>query len=441
MPKWSVSIPALYGVLPWPALAGEMVPAALSEPGLVEAARISPGDTAWMITATALVLLMTLPGLALFYAGMVRKKNALSVLAQCVAITALVSVLWMLVGYSLALTPFNDYLGGLGRVALTGLGYFKETGRLSVSHIAPTIPESLFVMFQLSFAVITPALIVGTFAERMKFSAMLWFMACWSLLVYVPVAHWVWEPGGWLAKLGVLDFAGGMVVHVNAGIAAIVAALMLRERLGYGEEPMPPHNLALTFIGASLLWVGWFGFNAGSALAADGRAGLAMLVTHMATAMGTLAWMAMEWLWRGRPSLLGLVSGALAGLVAVTPAAGFVTPPAALLIGGCAGIFCYLAATKLKIALGYDDSLDVFGIHFIGGVVGTLLTGVLADPVLGGATGKPLVQFIGVAATSLYGLVVSYLILKSLDLTLGLRVTEEEERDGLDLSLHGEQVE
>lgn len=441
MPRWSVSILALYGVLPWSSLAGEMVPATLSEPGLVEAAQISAGDTAWMITATALVLLMTLPGLALFYAGMVRKKNALSMLAQCVAITALVSVLWMLIGYSLALTPFNDYLGGLGRVALMGLGYFKDAGRLSVSHIAPTIPESLFVMFQLSFAVITPALIVGTFAERMKFSAMLWFMACWSLLVYVPVAHWVWEPGGWLAKLGVLDFAGGMVVHVNAGIAAIVAALMLRERIGYGEEPMPPHNLTLTFIGGALLWVGWFGFNAGSALAADGRASLAMLVTHMATAMGTLAWMTMEWLWRGRPSLLGLVSGALAGLVAVTPAAGFVTPAAALLIGGCAGVFCYLATTKLKIALGYDDSLDVFGIHFIGGVVGTLLTGVLADPMLGGATGKPLVQLIGVAVTSLYGLVMSYLILKWLDLVIGLRVTEEEERDGLDLSLHGEQVE
>lgn len=416
-------------------------PAAPTQPMLVAASQINSGDTAWMLVATALVLLMTIPGLALFYGGMVRKKNVLSMLAQCFVITALVSVLWMLAGYSLAFTPMNSFIGGLERIALNGLVFMKDAGKLSVSHLAPNIPESIFVMYQLTFAIITPALIVGAFAERMKFSAMIWFMAFWSILVYAPIAHWVWEPGGWLAKNGVLDFAGGTVVHINAGIAGIITALVLRDRIGFGREAMPPHNLALTFTGASLLWVGWFGFNAGSALAADGRAGMAMLVTHLATATGALGWMAVEWLRRGRPSLLGIVSGAVAGLVAITPAAGFVGPAAALAIGACAGIGCYFSATSLKNALRYDDSLDVFGVHFVGGVIGAILTGVFADQTIGGAEGKVIVQMTGILATTLYGAIVTLVILKSIDLVIGLRVDEDDEREGLDLSLHGERVE
>ena len=317
-----------------------VAPAALTAPALVAQSSISAGDTAWMITATALVLLMTLPGIALFYAGMVRKKNVLNTMASVVAIAALVSVLWFAAGYSWAFTPGSPWLGGGERLGFAGLDLQQGAGLVAVSHIAPHIPESVYAMFQLTFALITAALVVGALVERMRFSALLWFMGLWSLCVYVPVAHWVWEPGGWLARLGALDFAGGTVVHVNAGVAGLVCAWILGPRQGYGREPFEPYNLGFTMVGAGLLWVGWFGFNAGSAVAADGRAGLAMAVTHLAAAAGALAWMLAEWIARGRPSLLGLCSGLVAGLVAVTPAAGFVTLRSALLIGLIAGVAC-----------------------------------------------------------------------------------------------------
>ena len=321
--------------------------------------KISAGDTAWMLTSAALVLLMTIPGLALFYAGMVRKKNVLSTALQSFTICAVVTVIWVVMGYSLAFTPSNSpYLGTLERLFLEGLSFDKLQGTLSVSHIAPTIPESVFVVFQLTFAIITPALITGAFAERIKFGALIVFMALWSIFVYAPVAHWVWEPSGWLAKMGALDFAGGTVVHINAGAAGLACAYMLGKRMGYGREPFFPNNLGLTLIGASLLWVGWFGFNAGSALAADGRAGMAMLVTQVAAATGTLAWMLLEFFRRGKASLLGACSGAVAGLVAITPASGFVDVKAALLIGLIAGVGCYWGATGLKRMLGADDSFQ-----------------------------------------------------------------------------------
>jgi Amt family ammonium transporter len=315
-------------------------------------------------------------------------------------------------------------------------------GKVSVSHLGVTIPETVYSMFQLTFAIITPALICGAFAERMKFSAMLWFMGLWLILVYAPIAHWMWEPTGWGAVAGVLDFAGGTVVHINAGIAALACALCLGKRVGYNKEPMAPHNLVLTVIGASLLWVGWFGFNAGSAVAADGRAGMAMAATQIATAAAALAWMFVEWLVKGKPSVLGIASGAVAGLVAITPASGFVMPTPALIIGIAGGVICFFAATSLKKVLGYDDSLDAFGVHCIGGIVGALLTGVFASTDLdGGQVGSLFTQFKGVAATLVYSFVVSFIILKILDVTIGLRVTEEEEREGLDVSLHGEHVE
>jgi Amt family ammonium transporter len=310
-----------------------------------------------------------------------------------------------------------------------------------VSHIATNIPESVYMMFQMTFAIITPALIAGAFAERMKFSAMLLFMALWSLLVYSPIAHWVWEPGGWLASKGVLDFAGGTVVHINAGIAGLAAALVLGKRVGYGRESMAPHNLTLTLIGASLLWVGWFGFNAGSAVAADGRAGMAMMVTQVATGVAALAWMFAEWFLRGKPSVLGIASGAVAGLVAITPASGFVDASGAILIGIAAGVICFFTATSLKHALGYDDSLDAFGVHCVGGVVGALLTGVLNVKEISGVDGSLMTQALGVGVTLVYGFVASIVILKVVDMVVGLRVTEEEEREGLDLALHGERVE
>jgi Amt family ammonium transporter len=416
--------------------------AAPTAPMRVPLSQINSGDTAWMIAASALVLLMTIPGLALFYAGMVRKKNILATMAQSLAVCALVSVLWMVVGYSLAFMPGDTpWLGGWGAVLLDDVFYSRLTGQVSVHHLATTVPESVFVMFQLTFAIITPALITGAFAERMRFSAMLVFMGLWSLVVYAPIAHWVWEPSGWLAQRGVLDFAGGTVVHINAGVAGLMCAWMLGRRIGFGQEALMPSNLGYTLMGASLLWVGWMGFNGGSAGAADGRAGMAMLVTQLGAASATLAWMFAEWVVRGAPTLLGLSTGAVAGLVAITPASGFVDPKAALAIGAASGLCCYWGATSLKRILGADDSLDVFGVHGIGGIVGALLTGVFASPDIGGVQGSVLSQLIGVLATVLYSGVATALILWLVDKVWGLRVSRQQELDGLDLSLHGERVE
>jgi Amt family ammonium transporter len=408
-------------------------------PGIASAQdALDSGDTAWMLTSTALVLFMTVPGLSLFYAGMVRAKNALSVMMQCFAIACLVTVLWTVYLYSLA---FGDDVGGLvgdlGKIFMRGIGTETLTG---------TIPESVFSMFQLTFAIITPALIVGAFAERMKFSALLWFMSLWVTLVYAPVAHWVWG-GGWLGELGVLDFAGGTVVHINAGIAGLVAALMLGKRSGYPTTLMKPNNLVLTVVGAAMLWVGWFGFNAGSELAADGTAGMAMAVTQIATAAAALTWMFSEWVSHGKPSALGMVSGAVAGLVAITPASGFVGPMGALVIGFVSGFGCYLTVVKVKRALGYDDSLDAFGVHGIGGIIGAILTGVFVDAGLGGTglaegismTAQVGKQLLGVVATIVYCGFVSFIVLKVLDVIIGLRVDSEEEQMGLDLALHDEQ--
>ncbi|MHB1631393.1 MAG: ammonium transporter [Acidithiobacillus sp.] len=399
------------------------------------------GDTAWMLSSTALVLLMTVPGLALFYAGMVRKKNVLATAAQSFAITALISVLWMIMGYSLTFTSGNAFMGGLSRLFLNGMGLD------SANALAPTIPESVYMTFQMTFAIITPALIVGAFAERMKFSALLWFTGLWSLLVYAPIAHMVWGPGGWLAADGVLDYAGGTVVHINAGIAGLVAALVMGKRVGYKHDAMHPNNLMYTLIGASLLWVGWFGFNAGSAVAASDRAGMAMATTQIATAVAALSWMFAEWLARGKPTVLGMTSGAVAGLVAITPASGFVGPMGALWIGIAAGVICFWASIYLKNWMGYDDSLDAFGVHAVGGIIGALLTGVFAVQAIGGTagvlegnTGQLLIQATGVGVTIVYDAIVSFIILKAIDWTLGLRVKEEQEREGLDVTQHGEQV-
>jgi len=416
------------------------VDASLTKPTVVDASKISAGDTAWLLASTALVLFMTIPGLALFYAGMVRKKNVLATMAHSFAVTCLVTVIWVVIGYSLAFTPGSPYIGGLDRVLLSGMEFVKETGKLSVSEIAPTIPESVFIMFQMTFAIITPALITGAFAERMKFSALLIFITLWSIFVYAPVAHWVWEPGGWLAMRGVLDFAGGTVVHINAGVSGLVAAIIIGPRLGFGKEPMPPHNLVLTVIGACMLWVGWFGFNAGSAVAADGRAGMAMLATQIATAVGALSWMIIEWLRRGKPSVLGLVSGAVSGLVAITPASGFVDVSGALVIGAAAGLACYWGATTLKSKLGYDDSLDVFGVHAVGGIVGALLTGVFAVESIGGAHSSFGNQAFGVVVTVVYSAIMTAIILGIVSALVGLRVTPEAEVEGLDLEQHGEHV-
>lgn len=393
------------------------------------------GHTAWMLVATALVMLMTLPGLALFYGGMVRQKNVLATMTQTFAIAAVVTFTWCALGYSLALRPGSGFVGGLDRLFLAGLGVDSLSG-----DAAHAIPESVFAMFQLSFAIITTALVPGAFAERMRFPAVLLFAALWSVLVYAPVAHWVWAPEGWLARLGALDFAGGTVVHINAGVAGLVCALYIGPRSGFGRQPMTPYNLALTLAGAALLWIGWFGFNAGSALAADGRAGMAMLVTQLAAATAAVAWMAAEWLSRGRPSALGLVSGAVGGLVAITPASGFVTPTAALVIGLVAGVGCYLGATTLKRLLGCDDALDAFGIHGVGGMLGAVLTGWLANPVVGQAQGDILAQLAGVGATAVYSGMTTLAILVLVNRVVGLRVSEQTETDGLDLVEHGEAV-
>jgi len=374
----------------------------------------------------------------------VRKKNVLATLMQSFSCTCVVTLLWWLVEYSWAFTPGSSpFLGGATRALFHGMKYIHgdADSKLTVSHLGLTIPESVYAMFQMTFAIITPALIAGAFADRMKFSAMLVFLSLWSLLVYSPIAHMVWEPSGWLAVKGVLDYAGGTVVHINAGVAGLASCLVLGKRLGYGKEAMPPHNLTLTLIGASLLWVGWFGFNAGSAVAADGRAGMAMLATQMATAAAAMGWMFTEWIRKGKPSVLGIASGAVAGLVAITPASGFVDPTSAVIIGVVAGVVCFFAATSLKSALGYDDSLDAFGVHGIGGIVGALLTGAFASKEISGSDGSVLTQLWGVGTTVIYGFVASFLILKVIDWTIGLRVTEEEERQGLDISLHGESVE
>jgi ammonium transporter, Amt family len=425
-------------------------------PAFAQDAKIDTGDTAWMLTSTAIVLMMTIPGVALFYAGMVRKKNVLATLMQSFAITALISVLWMVVGYSLAFGEGGAFIGDFSRVFLSGMTWDKPfTLGSGDTAVAFTIPEVVFVMFQMTFAIITPALICGAFADRFKFSALLWFIGLWSILVYAPVAHWVWHPNGWLFALGALDFAGGTVVHINAGIAGLVAAIVIGKRKGYGTENFSPFNLVLAVIGASLLWVGWFGFNAGSAAAASGRAGMAMLATQVATGAAALAWMFAEWATRGKPSVLGVISGAVAGLVAITPAAGFVTPGGSLVIGVVAGVVCFWASTSLKKALGYDDSLDVFGVHGVGGIVGALLTGVLAAGALSatealpegltglleGNPGQLMIQVYATAATMIYSGVASLILLKIVDAIVGLRVSEEAERDGLDLSLHGESVQ
>ena len=421
----------------------------LAVPGLALADEAAPvlnsGDTAWMLVASLLVLFMTIPGLAMFYGGMVRSKNVLSVLMQCFAITCVISILWVIYGYSIAfdtagmeqgVVNLNSFIGGFGKAFLSGL---------TPASLTYLVPESVFVVFQMTFAIITPALIVGAFAERMKFSAMLVFMAVWFTLVYAPIAHMVWSGnGGLLWDWGVLDFAGGTVVHINAGIAGLVACIVLGKRKGFPTTPMAPHNLGYTLVGAAMLWVGWFGFNAGSAVAANGTAGMAMLVTQIATAAAALGWMFAEWITHGKPSALGIASGVVAGLVAITPAAGTCGPMGAIVIGLSAGVICFFCATSLKRKLGYDDSLDAFGVHGIGGIVGALLTGVFAAPVLGGfgtvedIGAQLFIQFKGVAFTVVYTAVVTFVILKVLDMIMGLRVSEEEESIGLDLSLHNE---
>ena len=404
-----------------------------------ETPTLDTGDTAWMLISTALVLMMTIPGLALFYGGMVRKKNVLATVMQSFAITAVGTIVWMVIGYSLAFAEGSSYVGGLSKMFFSGM---------AVDTLFGTIPESLFAVFQMTFAIITPALIAGAFAERMKFSAMLLFMTVWIIVVYAPVTHWVWG-GGFLGESGVLDFAGGTVVHINAGVAGLVCALVLGKRKGYGTDNMAPHNLVYSLIGASLLWVGWFGFNAGSALAANGTAAMAMLVTQVCTAAAALAWMFAEWIFRGKPSVLGIVSGAVAGLVAITPAAGFVDPMGALFMGLIAGVLCFWGATGLKKMMGYDDSLDAFGVHGVGGFVGAILTGVFAVEAIGGEgksgliegnAGQVLTQLIGCVATIVWCAVATFIILKVIDVIMGLRVPEEVEVEGLDINLHGETV-
>ena len=406
-----------------------------------ETPKLDTGDTAWMLTSTALVLMMTIPGVAMFYGGMVRKKNVLATAMQSFAVTCVMTVLWMIIGYSLAFTDgggMNAYVGGLDKMLLRGIG---------VDTLSGTIPETVFMTFQMTFAIITPALITGALADRMKFSSLLVFLSLWMILVYAPITHWVWG-GGFLAEAGVLDFAGGTVVHINSGVAALVGAMVLGRRRGYGTENMAPHNLILSVIGASMLWVGWFGFNAGSALAANGSAGMAMAVTQIATAAAALSWMFAEWISRGKPSVLGIVSGAVAGLVAITPASGYVDPFGALIIGLVAGLVCYWGAVVLKPKLGYDDSLDVFGVHGLGGITGALLTGVFAVEAIGGTpgllegnAGQVLIQLEGIGATIVYCAIVTFVLLKIIDAVMGLRVDEEEEVTGLDYSLHGETVQ
>jgi Amt family ammonium transporter len=404
---------------------------------------LDTGDTAWMLASTALVLMMTIPGLALFYGGMVRKKNILSIVMQVFATTCIITVVWMVIGYSLAFSDgggMQPYLGGMSQFML------KSMTLDSAHSLAGTIPESVFMTFQMTFAIITPALIVGAFADRMKFSALVLFMILWGIVVYAPIAHWVWG-GGFLGGAGVLDYAGGTVVHINAGIAGLVTAIYLGKRTGYGTENMAPSNLVYSLAGASLLWVGWFGFNAGSAVAAGTRAGMAMAVTQIATATAALAWMLAEWVVHKKPSVLGIISGAVAGLVAITPASGFVGPVGALWIGAAAGVGCFFAATTVKRALGYDDSLDVFGVHCIGGIIGAILTGVFAVEAIGGAkgalegnVGQIFTQIEGVAATLIWSGLATFVILIVVNIITGVRVSQAVEVEGLDINLHGEVV-
>jgi Amt family ammonium transporter len=405
---------------------------------------IDTGDTAWMLTSTALVLMMTIPGLALFYGGMVRKKNILTIVMQCFATTCIITVVWMVIGYSLAFTDgggMQKYLGGMSQFML------KAMTLDSTHSLAGTIPESVFMTFQMTFAIITPALIVGAFADRMKFSALVLFMILWSIVVYAPIAHWVWG-GGFLGSAGVLDYAGGTVVHINAGIAGLVTAIYLGKRTGYGTENMAPSNLVYSVAGAALLWVGWFGFNAGSAVAAGTRAGMAMAVTQIATATAALAWMLAEWVVHKKPSVLGIISGAVAGLVAITPASGFVGPVGALWIGAAAGVGCFFASTMVKRALGYDDALDVWGVHGVGGIIGAILTGVFAVEAIGGAkgalegnVGQIWTQIEGVAATLIWSGLATFVILIVVNIITGVRVSQAVEVEGLDINLHGEVVQ
>jgi ammonium transporter, Amt family len=408
------------------------------------------GDTAWMLTSMALVLMMTVPGLGLFYGGMVRRKNVGDTVMTSFAITCLITVLWAVCTYSLAFRAGSPFIGGLDRAFLQGILSDISKGIGNPNPLAPTIPETVYMCFQMTFAIITPALIAGAFAERMKFSAMLWFIGLWAILVYAPIAHWVWGPDGFLnssnadASVKVLDFAGGTVVHINSGTAGLMAALMLGKRKDTG----PAHNMVLTFIGASLLWVGWFGFNAGSAVSAGMQAGMAMTVTQIATAMAALTWMFVEWSMRSKPTVIGICSGAVAGLVAITPASGFVGPAGALAIGAAAGVVCYWGTSGLKHAFGYDDALDCFGVHAVGGIVGALLTGVFAVSQYGGTSGliegnpmQVVNQAKGILIVLAYDAVVSLVILKVVDFVIGLRVTDEIEREGLDLTLHGEAVQ
>jgi Amt family ammonium transporter len=465
---WGLSALLFALLLALPALA--QTAAAPAAPAVAAAAaaaapagppKLDSGDTAWMLSSTALVLLMTIPGLALFYAGMVRKKNVLATMMQSFTICCIVTMVWTIAGYSVAFTTGNEYMGDFSRFMLNGIAdhivkgndsqaFVLASGVKDVADMGTTIPETVYMMFQMTFAIITPALIAGAFADRMKFSAMCIFMALWSLLVYSPIAHWVWAPSGWANQLGVLDFAGGTVVHINAGVAGLVCALVLGKRVGYGNDNMAPYNVGYAVIGASLLWVGWFGFNAGSAVASNGRAGMAMSVTQIATAAAALGWMFAEWITKGKPSVLGAASGAVAGLVAITPASGFVLPGGSIVIGVAAGVICFWSATTLKHMLGYDDSLDAFGVHGIGGIVGALLTGVFAYGPLSATDASPdgspgglaqlKLQAIGVCSTIAYSGIMTLILLMVTKALVGLRVGEEEEREGLDIVLHGEQI-
>ena len=414
------------------AIAGFAVPALAAD-----APKLDSGDTAWMLTSTVLVIVMIIPGLALFYGGMVRAKNVLSVLMQVFVSFSLITVLWALFGYSMAFGEGNSFVGGFGKAFLSGV---------TPSSLSGTIPEFVFSAFQLTFAAITPALIIGAFAERMKFSAVLWFLGLWLLAVYAPIAHMVWG-GGWIGGMGAIDFAGGTVVHINAGVAGLVAAIVLGKRKSYGKLAMPPHNLTFTLIGASLLWAGWFGFNAGSAVAASGSAGLAMMNTQLATAAAVLGWMFIEWIVKGKPSLLGAASGAVAGLVAITPACGNAGPMGSIVLGLVVGVVCFWSVTYLKKSMGYDDSLDAFGVHAIGGIVGALGIGILASPGLGGQGfggdiksigGQFVTQAMAVGFTIIYTAVVSFILLKIIGMFPSLRVTDEAETEGLDIAEHGE---
>lgn len=406
-------------------------------PALAEEIAMNAADVSWMLMATTLVLFMTIPGIALFYAGMVRKKNVLSVAMQSFAICCSITIVWWVCGYSLAFTEGNFFIGSFDKAFLKGVGINSMSG---------TIPEMLFMMFQMTFAILTPALMCGAFAERMKFSALFLFMVLWSLFCYVPICHWVWGSDGWLFVAGALDYAGGTVVHINAGVAGLVACIVLGKRIGYGKESMAPHNLIIALVGACFLWIGWFGFNGGSGLAANGRAVMAIVVSQLAAGAAALAWMLCEYIENKRFTVLGAISGAIAGLVAITPASGFVEPGPAVFIGLCGGLICYFGATRLKHIFGYDDSLDAFGVHGVGGIVGAILTGFFATEAITGTAMKPMweqvwIQFESVVATFVYACIVTFILLKLVEKLIGIRVSPEEERMGLDLSLHGERVE